>query len=240
MKYDFSVNERFSVDIQHIGHERQPVVIVEDFLRDPESMVHHAANNVPWGEPPKKTYPGPIAPLPEAFVDGTVNALAPIFADTFGLRPETAYLVDSFFAVVTFKPEQLHYGQSLPHVDDYYPGQLAVLLYLCDPCQGGTAMYRHRATGYESLTQEKNSHMYSLITQDLAQSRMTPQYVNADNATANRLFERTASFEAKFNRLLVYRGQVLHSMSINSNTMLDPNPRVGRLTANTFISFDLA
>src|SRR5205085_6343766 len=153
---------------------------------------------------------------------------SPMMRATFNVQVDTAYLVDNYFAIATSPPEDLHFGQRLPHVDDYDPGQIAILLYLCDSTQGGTAMYRHRATGYESLNIEQQHHMNSLIAQEIAQSPLPPEYVNA----SNRLFEQTACFEARFNRLLVYRGQVLHAMLVDSNTKLDPDPRIGRLTAN--------
>jgi Family of unknown function (DUF6445) len=235
MEYDLTVNERFSVQTRHIGRERQPVVIVDDFLRDPDAMVRYAANETRF-IPSPTLYPGIVAPVPEAYVDALVRVLVPVIGEAFGVKADTAYLADCFFAIATFPPEQLHFRQRLPHVDDYHPGLIAVLHYLCAGTQGGTALYRHRATGYESLTEEQNQHLQSLIAQDIARNPIPAQYVNA----GNRLFEQTACFEAKFNRLLIYRGQVLHSMLIDSNTKLNPDPRIGRLTANTSLRFELA
>jgi hypothetical protein len=56
----------------------------------------------------------------------------------------------------------------------------------------------------------------------------------------NRYFEQIASFEAKFNRLVIYRGSIFHSMVVMPGTRLDPNPRIGRLTTNTFLLFETA
>jgi hypothetical protein len=93
--------------------------------------------------------------------------------------------------------------------------------------QGGTGFWRHRATGYESLDDQQHQHMRALIEQDIAVNGPVPQaYVNAEN----RLYELTANFEARFNRVLAVRSRVLHSGMILSTTRLDPNPCVGRLT----------
>jgi hypothetical protein len=77
--------------------------------------------------------------------------------------------------------------------------------------------------------------LQGLVDHDIAANGSFPAgYVGSEH----RLYEQTARFEAKFNRVLVYRSQVLHSGLIGAQTILDPNPRVGRLTTNTFVQFD--
>jgi len=235
MPDDLAVNEHFSVQTQSFGHEHQPVIIVDDYLRDPEAMVRYAANEAKF-KPSPTMYPGIIAPVPVAYIESLLSVLGPLIGQTFGVKVETAYLSESFFAIVTTPPEELHYRQRLPHVDDYDPGMIAILHYLCNGEQGGTALYRHRATGYESLTLERNQRLQSLIAQDISGLGPVPQQYSS---VINRLFEPTASFEAKFNRLIVYRGSILHSMLTNPNTKLNSDPRVGRLTTNTFLRFEV-
>jgi hypothetical protein len=208
---------------------------VDNFLRDPEAMVRYAVHEARFKASPL-AYPGIIAPAPPAYVDELVRVLVPMIGNTFGVKPDTAYLAECFYAIATFSPEQLHFGQRLPHTDSVDPGMIAVLHYLCADTHGGTALYRHRATGYESLTKEQRDHMKSLIVQDIARDPIPAQYPNA----ANRLFEQTACFQAKFNRLLIYRSRILHSMVVDANAKLDPDPREGRLTTNTFFVFELA
>jgi Family of unknown function (DUF6445) len=235
MDYDFTVNERLSVVTQHVGCERQPVLVIDDFLRDPESMVRYAVHEARF-QPSPIAYPGIIAPAPNAYVEGLVAALVPMIAATFGVKGETAYLSDCNLSIATFPAEQLHFGQRLPHVDTFEPGMIAILHYLCAGTHGGTGMYRHRTTGYESLTQEQNEHMKSLIAQDIARNPVPAQYPNVNSP----LFEQTAAFQVRFNRLIAYRSRILHSMIVDANTKLDPDPRRGRLTANTFLQFELA
>jgi hypothetical protein len=235
MAYNFSINERFSVKVEHAGRERQPVLIVDDVLRDPAEMIRYAANESQF-KPPPTLYPGITAKLPDAYVDGLAGVLVPLMGETFGVRVDTAFLVDSFFALATYPAEQLHFRQRLPHVDCFEACQVAALHYLCDGSQGGTALYRHRATGYESLNEEKSQQMQCLISQVVASNPVSAEYPNANN----RLFEQTANFEAKFNRLIAYRANVLHSMAVTFNTKLSSDPRIGRLTANTNFRFDVA
>jgi len=233
MPYDVAPNERFLVQAKRIGREGHPVLVVDDFLRDPQSMVRYAIDEAKFG-PASASYPGIRAATPLPYQDALAFGLGRLVCDFFHVRMESAIVHDSFFAIVTTPPEQLRLEQRLPHIDDVCPGMIAFLHYLCEGYQGGTAFYRHRATGYESLDEEKAKHMGALIEQDLARSGpLAGQYINSDNP----IFEQTASFEARFNRLLVFRSRTFHSGQIGPDTKLDADPRIGRLTTNTFVRF---
>jgi hypothetical protein len=58
------------------------------------------------------------------------------------------------------------------------------------------------------------------------------QYVDGDTP----LFERIARYDAVFNRMLVYRGSMLHSVNVPAGFVPDANPRTGRLSINTFLA----
>ena len=49
-----------------------------------------------------------------------------------------------------------------------------------------------------------------------------------------RYFERIHAVEAARDRLIIYRGNALHSGDITSRTVLSEDPRRGRLTINGF------
>jgi hypothetical protein len=51
------------------------------------------------------------------------------------------------------------------------------------------------------------------------------------------LYQEVARVEAKFNRMLIYRSRVLHSANVNIAKGLSSDPRIGRLTANTFLTY---
>jgi hypothetical protein len=237
--YDFSVNPQFTTTIVQVGQERQPVLVVDEFLRDPESMARYAVQEAQFSASPV-LYPGVVAPTPVPYVANLGAALATIIEPLFGVKYQTGRVVSNFYALVTLPPEQLKPLQRLPHADGPHPGQIAILHYLCDSSQGGTAFYRFRPTGWESLDAERWGQLPRLIEQDVAlHGRFPARYPGTDERLC-KLYEETARFEAHFNRLLVYRSRVLHSGLIGPQTILDPNPRVGRLTTNTFVQFDLA
>ena len=52
----------------------------------------------------------------------------------------------------------------------------------------------------------------------------------------NPWFERTAAVPARFNRLIVYRGDLFHSGDIARPDLLSADPALGRLTVNGFFT----
>ena len=62
----------------------------------------------------------------------------------------------------------------------------------------------------------------------------TADYVRSDTP----LFEQIAAHEARFNRVLIYRGNTLHSGMISADMAFSDDPRTGRLTVNTFARLD--
>ena len=231
MQYDFSPNPNAKTQTLHVGNEKQPVLIVDECLLHPESAVEYAATSVQF-TPPKQMYPGIVGPAPRQYALSVLNVIARLLRDTFNVPIEQAQ-VNSFYAISITPPAQLSIGQRLPHIDTPNPNQIAVLHYLCDPKHGGTAFYRHRATGYESCNEQQFMEVVKSLEQDAAANGPLPaEYING----SNRVYEQTASVDAKFNRLLIYRSRVLHSGSINPQN-LSADPRVGRLTVNTFLAF---
>jgi hypothetical protein len=233
MLYDATPNEQFSVQLHHVGHELHPVIVIDDFLADPESLVRFASDEAHFGPPPS-AYPGVIAPAPPTYVEALGCTLAALIASTFHVRPETAEVLTSFFGIVTVPPEQLEPVQQFPHVDSHNPAQLALLHYLCHGSHGGSAFFRHRATGFESLDSHRGSKVDQQMESVMANAEELPAgYIYSGNQT----FEQTESFEMRFNRLLIYRSNVLHCGQISSDSGLSDDPRRGRLTINTFVQF---
>jgi hypothetical protein len=114
--------------------------------------------------------------------------------------------------------------------------QFAVLHYLCLPDRGGTAFYRHRATGFEVLTAERQAEYAAHRKEELKREVDDLDYIRGDH----KHFAQTAAFESRFNRVIVYRSRTLHSGQIPQGADLSQNPRDGRLTANIFVNYRVA
>jgi len=152
-------------------------------------------------------------------------------SDVFG-HSNGADLVECNFSIVTTPPEALTPLQRLPHFDAADPGRIAVLHYLCGPSAGGTAFYRHRTTGFETVSLSRMEDYAERLDADLARhGDPKAEYLRGDTA----LFEQTYRVGAAFNRLVIYRGWTLHSGTVPAGLALSGDPRAGRLTVNTFL-----
>jgi hypothetical protein len=231
----FALNPHAAVETHRIGHEGEPVLVLDGVMRRPQALVDYAATEVLF-EPSaryRSGYPGLLGPAPLNYVGDLVGALRPLIEDAFGLEAVTPARAQCNFSLVTLRPEELSLEQRLPHVDRVDPLQFAILHFLCDEGFGGTGFYRHRATGFESLTAERDSPHREALARELADAPPPAAYVTGDTA----LYARTAVFEAKFDRVIVYRSRVFHSGQIRPGDPLSADPRQGRLTSNIFLNF---
>ena len=215
--------------IERIGHEREPVVIIDGFSSDPAALVEQAAGLSYARRGPY--YPGIQAPAAPAYLSERTALLNDVLSSVFGVS-RGADLMECNYSVVTTPPRALLPIQRLPHFDSTAPETIAVLHYLCGPEDGGTAFYRHRSTGFETVSTARYGD-YTDTLQKEVRARGIPQadYMRADAS----LFEQTCKVEAAFNRLVIYRGWSLHSGAIPPELSFSPDPRKGRLTVNTFL-----
>jgi hypothetical protein len=99
---------------------------------------------------------------------------------------------------------------------------------------GGTAFYRHRATGFEYIDGARQDEYWNCLNNEVTGgNKPAAAYINGDTP----LFEKIASQDGKFNRMLVYRQNSLHSGAIAKNFQPDNNPVSGRLSINSFMNF---
>jgi hypothetical protein len=216
--------------IEHIGHARTPVLVIDDFMPEAATLVDYAAEHNSFSHA-SKFYPGIRMRAPLRYVELVVELLREPLAKAFG-HPRAVEPFECSFSLVTHRPEELKPFQRLPHFDGTDSNELAVLHYLGSPHQGGTAFYRHRATATEVVTSANAKDYVAAVNAEVAAGGLPPARYVSDGEP---LFERIASFDAAFNRVLVYAGTSLHSGSIPADFVPDANPRTGRLTLNTFL-----
>jgi hypothetical protein len=233
--HDFTLNPNLSVNLERIGDEREPVLVIDGLMRDANELIDYAASEVEykpvWG--PQGGYPGIRAPAPLDYVESVVRRVSATLERAFALENVRLAKAECSFSLVTQRPGELAPLQRIPHVDTTDPLQFAFLHYLCGPEYGGTAFYRHRASGFETLTAERGPVYEAMRARELARLGGDPHYITGDTDD----YVQTAAFEARFDRLLVYRSRVLHSGQIRAPERLSADPRLGRLTANIFVNY---
>lgn len=225
-----------AVKVEEIGQEKNRVIVVDDFMDEPHLLIEQAKAMAPFPNEGVTYYPGlrrlitANEPMTELHVNESLEALAPLIGQVFGIKgfmPEEAS-----FSLVTKRPDELSPAQRLPHYDKTDPNFLAVLHYLSPTPQGGTSFYRHRATGFERIAPDREA-VYAIMRGRETLSSGEPPLRYFTDSDAH--FERIARFEARFNRLLIYRGSLLHSGDIPADFTFSSDPAVGRLTCNIFL-----
>jgi hypothetical protein len=223
----FEANPVPGVSVRHVGESRAPVVCIDGFSKDPEALVSLASEAafIDVGS----RYPGVRAPAPQGYVSSLLSSLAPLIEQHFG-APPLGELDLCAFSMVTTPPDKLRPIQRIPHFDGPEPARIAFLHYLCGASQGGTSFYRHRATGLTEITRADVERYRKKVVAELGADAPVQAYV----VDHTRLFERLDGIEAAYNRVIIYKGNVLHSGDITSRTVLSEDPRQGRLTINGF------
>ena len=215
-----------------IGNEQSPLLVVDNFIPQPESLVDYAASQQFLANSPY--YPGVRAAAPAAYRQFMLHSLQDTLIDYFELPATSLGFSVCHFSLVTTPPEQLKLLQRIPHFDTTEKHALAAVHYLFRGDQGGTAFYRHRKTAFECIDEGRTAEYYrSLESENNGPylPKATDGYIQGDTP----LFEQIAQQPGIFNRLILYRRQLLHSGVITKDTSLSADPRLGRLTISSFI-----
>lgn len=219
-------------DLLQVGTCAAPLLVVDRQSGDARQIASMAAALAPFPPAKANAYPGLrrfITPRDTAAADYVRRTLQSLAA-----RINQAFDVDGFdlleasFSMVTASPDTLTPPQRVPHFDSTDPHYLAVLHYLSDTPETGTAFYRQRATGIEQVTDANLSSFVAAAREDAA---TMSGYIGASNAA----YEQIAAIDGVPDRLVVYRGSMLHSGLIPPGAALSPDPSIGRLTANFFV-----
>jgi hypothetical protein len=235
------MNEPFALrmppDVQCVEIGGQRIVFIDHFLEDPQALVEAAC--LSRFEPPTalaehKGYPGVRAPAPQAYTRALAQLLDPLVKANFQVPEHLDIKLGlSAFSLTTVPPGQLGPLQRTPHFDASTPHYVAALLWLCDASHGGTGFYRHNATGLQRITAENRERYLDAHHQEVNRRHPPPRYFD----DSDEHFSFLGMMPARFNRLVVYPGSLLHSACINPARSLNSDPRQGRLTVNTFCDF---
>lgn len=217
------------ITIERIGHEGIPVVVLDDFVPRPDLLVDDAAmlGFAAMGV----HYPGIRAVVPPALVARFVDPMRPLIEDVFGVR--ACKVIDALYSLVTTLPDELTPIQRLPHFDGVEPERLALLHFLTDAPGSGTAFYRHRATGFETVTTARLPAYEHTLADEIRRNGVpAAAYITSDTP----LFDEVAVFECRYNRALLYPSNALHCARIPDGMSFSAEVVSGRLTVNTFLT----
>lgn len=221
---------RPAITVEHIGAEGRPVVVIDGFAPDPERLVADAADLA--YKPLGAFYPGGRAPVRPDYFDGLGPMLATIMREVFGAH-ERLNVDRALYSISSTPPAQLSLAQRIPHIDDVEDGRIAMVHYLTREDLGGTAFYRHRSTGFETVTTDRHRPYLEMLKADFARlGEPEPSYIDSDTP----IFERIHLQAPAFNRAVIYPGNLLHCAALPNDRVLPSDPRKGRLTVAGFLT----
>ncbi|VXC92365.1 DUF6445 family protein [Sphingomonas sp. AX6] len=215
-----------------LGEGAHPVVVVDDMTGRAEAVVDLAAALAPFPHAARSYYPGLRRVIDERDTDafGYVRKLledaAPFIAGAFDI--DRFDLVEASFSMVTAAGHALAPAQRAPHFDSTDPNHIAAIHYLRGTEASGTAFFRHRATGIERV-EAGNVDRYVATARGEATTRHGYAQGSDDH------YEEIGRVEGVRDRIVLYRGGLLHSGVIPPDLPLSGDPRTGRLTANYFL-----
>lgn len=190
-----------------------------------------AAGRVADYGPAGAFYPGIRARAASAYLDLRRDLLFAVMRNVFGFA-QSIRCASADFSIVTTPEPALVPAQRIPHYD--HPGGevVAVMHYLLGPESGGTAFYRHRRTGFETITPERKPAYEAALRAD--DHEYGPPPLRYHHGDSDR-YEKIGEMAAAADRLILYRGRLLHSGVIPEPAGLSSDPSRGRLTINMFL-----
>jgi len=211
-----------------IGRERLPLLVIDNVVEDAERLVKRAVSR--QFAPTTRFFPGVRAEAPLSYQHLIASRLRDALVECFNLRAKSFRFSMCHFSLVTTPPQQLVPIQRVPHVDSLASDGLASIHYLFKNGFDGTAFYRHRQTGFESVDESRANVYFRLQEAERERMPAGTGYINGDTDE----FEQIGRGEAVFNRMLIYRRNMLHSGCIGRDFVPDANPLTGRLSINSF------
>jgi Family of unknown function (DUF6445) len=228
---NLALHPNFRLQKLTIGREQAPLIVIDNFVAHPDDLVDIAAAKL-FGEV-VSYYPGVRSKVPLTYQRFIIEKLRDVLAGYFGISAPALRFTNCHFSIVTTAADKLDYLQQIPHIDSAFSKELAFIHYLFKADLGGTAFYRHRATGYEYVDEARRPEYWRIVAEEReGPDRATGGYINGDTP----LYEQVGCQEGVFNRMLVYRRNSLHSGALAPNFVPDPNPRTGRLSINGFLA----
>jgi len=216
--------------LRRFGEGAHRVVVIDDFTGNAESIREIAAAMTPFPASEGGYYPGLRRYITEAdeaahaYAVSLLEEAAPFIGGAFDF--DRFDWIEASFSLVTTVPGALMPPQRAPHFDSTDPNYLAVLHYLADTA--GTAFYRQRQTGIEQVDE---NNLTRFVDHARAAAATASGYIQGSDPH----YELTGLVEGTIDRVVIYRGSLLHSGIISPGAVLSPDPRYGRLTANLFV-----
>jgi hypothetical protein len=232
------INANADIDVRQII-DNHHCVIVDNFLRHPESVIEFACDNAAAFELQAIGYPGVLFDVDPNVMGNVRHFLKSKMSREFSFF-KSDMRTSTYLSMATRQPDELAPLQRLCHSDPReQPDRrnYAALVYLFEnEALGGTGFYRWKEQKLieeaTALEIENAGSSLDFLQQHFEMYREEPCYMSGSNEVAELLLE----VPARFNRLVFYSGDLPHSAHIPHPELLTTDFARGRLTLNCFAS----
>jgi len=208
-----------------LGTEAVPLWALDDCHPDAAGLCEFAIRQE-FARREGDYYPGLRAPVPLAYEEWVISMLRSGIENGTAAQLE---LLNCTYAIACDDPANLAPIQLIPHFDSTENDLIAAVHYLCAPPFAGTAFYRHRSTGFERIDATRVALFQQALAADARQFGLpAARYQGGSNQT----FEQIGTAPLRFNRIVVYPANCLHSGMLDA-AYLSSDPLQGRLTITT-------
>ena len=215
--------------------DNPPCVVIDNALADPQALVDLAVQHRgSFVEAEDHGFPGLELRMHPDFSARLSDFFLVHVRRLFGVRRTLSSF--SRLSMVCRSPGELRPLQRLCHRDfaslDPNQRMFASVLYLFhDPAMGGTSFFRPRQG--EEETRELRSRWWHMSGEQFTrETGLQPAYPTGSNA----YFERVATVDAAWNRLIFYSGGTYHSGDIRHPGRMVPDPVRGASPSTAFSS----
>ncbi|MFC6439086.1 DUF6445 family protein [Bowmanella sp. JS7-9] len=191
-----------------LGNKEVPLFVIDDIFATPLEVRHLAfSNSFPSSV---AYYPGRHQPLSQE--DPSIKAfchfIATVLTRATGKQIKTE-AISTDFSILTTPEEKLLDNQGQPHIDGT---PMLGVIYLNEQDLGGTVFFRNRETNSMTVVTEAQKAHYQNLS---AQRKLdTPLGYVTDT---NTQWEKVDTIEGKLNRLVIWPGNVFHSIDVKVN-----------------------
>ncbi|MFT5085286.1 MAG: hypothetical protein ACI9Y1_003344 [Lentisphaeria bacterium] len=226
---------KMRLQVLSVGNECTPVIVVDEVARDVGAVYKDIVSHSKFSVEKNTYYPGIRAKI---FPDYGM--------ELFGLAAECinqCYQIPSvlkpihtsaFYSIVARSANELQVRQRIPHYDNNSEYSFAAMHYVSEGKFGGTGFFRHKPSGYESISVARLKE-YHLQTDNIEVelNKYPAEYITGSTG----IYTLTEKVNYLANRLIIFPAMILHSGLINEANDVYCGKGVPRLTANLSISY---
>ena len=206
------------------------VYVIDDFLLNPETVTEYAENTAYFGPvgSDRTAYPGIRDRLPRPYERALVKLIERVFDN-----PDVT-ISRCMLSLTTLEPAELSSTQKLPHIDALGNDQFASVHYLSKQDRGGTSIYRYKPRNLVRITADQQDVVREMIERVKENVADHSGYLVGDTS----LFKREVCIDAKYNRIVMYPGNLLHCANLDSPGSYLNDIQQGRLSVASFFQME--